>query len=63
LSRRGAGREAGLLVAVVAAQMLLGIWTVMSGVSMWVAVLHQVTGAVLVASAAAGLHRLGCRTP
>src|SRR3546814_8239405 len=28
LSRRGAVREAGLLVAVVAAQMLLGIWTV-----------------------------------
>lgn len=63
LSRRGARREAGLLVAVVAAQMLLGIWTVMSGVSMWVAVLHQVTGAILVASAAAGLHRLGRRAP
>ena len=48
-----------MLVAVVAAQMLLGIWTVVSGVSMWVAVLHQVVGAILVATAAASLHRLG----
>ena len=59
LSRFGAKREAGLLVAVVAVQMLLGIWTVVSGVSMWVAVAHQVVGAILVAIAAAALHRLG----
>jgi len=59
LSRLGAKREVGLLVAVVAAQMLLGIWTVVSGVSMWVAVAHQVVGAILVAIAAAALHRLG----
>lgn len=59
LSRRGARREAQLLVAVVAAQMLLGIWTVVSGVSMWIAVMHQVTGAILVAVAAVSLHRLG----
>ncbi|WP_439568753.1 COX15/CtaA family protein [Sphingopyxis sp.] len=59
LARRGARREAGLLLAVVAAQMLLGIWTVVSGVSMWVAVAHQVVGAILVAIAAAALHRLG----
>ncbi|WP_447757039.1 COX15/CtaA family protein [Sphingopyxis fribergensis] len=61
LSARGARGEARLLVAVVAAQMLLGIWTVVSGVSMWVAVMHQVTGAILVAIAAASLHRLGRR--
>lgn len=61
LSRRGARIEARLLVAVVAAQMLLGIWTVVSGVSMWVAVMHQVVGAILVAIAAAALHRLGRR--
>ena len=61
LSRRGARGEAGLLVAVVAAQMLLGIWTVVSGVSMWVAVMHQVVGAILVAVAASALHRLGGR--
>ena len=59
LSRYGAKREARLLVAVVAVQMLLGIWTVVSGVSMWIAVAHQVVGAILVAIAAAALHRLG----
>ena len=62
LSRRGARTEAGLLVAVVAAQMLLGIWTVVSGVSMWVAVMHQVMGAILVAIAAGALHRVGRRS-
>jgi cytochrome c oxidase assembly protein subunit 15 len=59
LARRGARTEARLLVAVVTAQMLLGVWTVVSGVSMWVAVMHQVMGAILVAIAAAALHRLG----
>lgn len=59
LWRRGASAEALLLVAVVVAQMLLGILTVVTGVSMWIAVLHQVTGALLVAIAAAALHRLG----
>jgi len=59
LARRGAKREAGLLLLVVAAQMTLGIATVLSGVSLWIAVLHQVVGAILVATAAASLHRLG----
>ncbi len=59
LAQRGAHSEARLLVAVVAAQMMLGIWTVVSGVSMWIAVSHQVVGAILVAIAAAALHRLG----
>ena len=59
LLRFGAKREAGLLIAVVGAQMMLGIWTVVSGVSMWVAVAHQVVGALLVGIAAAALHRLG----
>ena len=58
-ARRGGRTEAGLLVAVVAAQMALGVWTVLSGVSMWVAVAHQVVGAILVAIVAAALHRLG----
>ena len=61
LVRRGARVEAGLLLSVVAVQMMLGIATVVTGVSMWIAVLHQVVGAVLVAAAAASLHRLGCR--
>lgn len=59
LARRGARTEATLLVAVVAAQMTLGILTVVSGVAMWIAVAHQVTGAILVAIAAASLYRLG----
>ena len=36
-----------------------GKLTVVTGVSMWIAVLHQVTGAILVATTAASLHRLG----
>lgn len=59
LLRRGARSEAMLLLLVVAAQMTLGILAVVTGVSMWIAVLHQVTGAILVAIAAASLHRLG----
>jgi cytochrome c oxidase assembly protein subunit 15 len=61
LWRRGGRVEARLLILVVAAQMALGILTVVTGVSMWIAVLHQVTGAILVAVAAAALHRLGRR--
>lgn len=59
LAKRGARTEATLLVLVVAAQMTLGILTVVTGVSLWIAVLHQVVGAILVAATAAGLHRLG----
>ncbi|WP_374396485.1 COX15/CtaA family protein [Sphingopyxis sp.] len=59
LGRRGARTQAMLLILVVAAQMALGILTVVTGVSMWIAVLHQVTGAILVATTAASLHRLG----
>ena len=61
LWRRGGRVEARLLILVVAAQMALGILTVVTGVSMWIAVLHQVTGAILVAVTAAALHRLGRR--
>jgi cytochrome c oxidase assembly protein subunit 15 len=54
---RRARTEAMLLFAAVAVQMTLGILTVVTGVSMWIAVLHQVVGAILVAIAAAALHR------
>ncbi len=40
-------------------QILLGIATVMSGVALWLAVLHQAVGALLVASFAWGAHALG----
>lgn len=59
LTRRGARTEARLLLLVVITQMTLGILTVVSGVSLWIAVLHQVTGAILVATTAASLYRLG----
>ena len=40
-------------------QILLGIATVLTGISLWVAVLHQAVGALLVASVAWGLHVIG----
>jgi cytochrome c oxidase assembly protein subunit 15 len=42
-------------------QILLGIATVMTGVELWLAVLHQFAGAVLVGAAAWGAHVLGRR--
>lgn len=42
-------------------QILLGIATVMTGVALWLAVAHQVVGALLVASFAWGAHVLGRR--
>jgi cytochrome c oxidase assembly protein subunit 15 len=42
-------------------QILLGIATVMSGVAIWLAVLHQAVGALVVASAAWGAHSVGRR--
>jgi cytochrome c oxidase assembly protein subunit 15 len=47
------------LHSVFGAQILLGIATVMSGVAIWIAVLHQLTGALLVVTTAWGAHRLG----
>jgi len=40
-------------------QLLLGIATVMTGIALWLAVLHQLTGALLVAAAVWGAHVLG----
>lgn len=40
-------------------QILLGILTVLSGVAIWLAVLHQATGALLVAATIWGAHKLG----
>lgn len=47
------------LMTIVGLQMLLGIITVVSGMAMWIAVAHQVVGAILVATLAAALHRDG----
>lgn len=40
-------------------QILLGIATVLTGVALWLAVLHQFTGALLVAATAWGMHLVG----
>jgi cytochrome c oxidase assembly protein subunit 15 len=40
-------------------QVVLGIATVLSGVALWLAVLHQLVGALLVAATAWGAHALG----
>ena len=42
-------------------QIVLGIATVMSGMTLWLAVLHQLTGAALVAATVWGAHELGRR--
>ena len=43
-------------------QVLLGIATVMTGMALWLAVLHQLVGAALVAATAWGAHALGRST-
>jgi heme a synthase len=40
-------------------QILLGIATVWSGVAIWLAALHQLTGALLLAVTVWGVHRIG----
>ena len=42
-------------------QIILGILTVLSGIAIWLAVLHQATGAILLASTVWGAHELGER--
>jgi cytochrome c oxidase assembly protein subunit 15 len=42
-------------------QVILGIATVMSGVALWLAVLHQLTGALLVVATVWGAHAFGRR--
>jgi cytochrome c oxidase assembly protein subunit 15 len=40
-------------------QIILGILTVLSGIAIWLAMLHQATGALLVAATIWGAHELG----
>jgi cytochrome c oxidase assembly protein subunit 15 len=40
-------------------QIILGILTVLSGIAIWLAVLHQATGALLLAATVWGAHELG----
>ncbi len=59
LRRAGARPVSVALHSAFGIQIALGIATVMSGVAIWIAVLHQVVGALLVAATAWSAHRLG----
>jgi cytochrome c oxidase assembly protein subunit 15 len=43
-------------------QVILGVFTVWSGIALWLAVAHQLTGALLVAATTWGAHALGRRS-
>ena len=59
---RTTNRKASVVLhSVFGAQVLLGIFTVWSGVSIWIAVLHQLGGAVLLATTVWSAHILGTR--
>lgn len=58
--RRAGQRRISIAIHVAfGTQLLLGIATVMSGVALWLAALHQLTGAALLAATVWGAHRLG----
>lgn len=60
--RRADDRRASVLIhSAFGIQIVLGIATVMTGVALWLAVAHQVVGALLVAATAWGAQRLGQR--
>ena len=56
------GRPAAIAIhSAFGTQIILGILTVLSGIAIWLAVLHQATGALLVAATVWGAHELGLR--
>jgi cytochrome c oxidase assembly protein subunit 15 len=56
------GRPASIAIhSAFGTQIVLGILTVLSGVAIWLAVVHQATGALLVAATVWGAHELGSR--
>lgn len=58
--RRAGTRSASIAIhSAFGTQVLLGVATVMSGVALWLAVLHQLVGALLVAATAWGAHAHG----
>ena len=59
---RATSRPASVAIhSAVGTQVLLGIATVWSGVALWLAVAHQLVGALLVAATTWGVHALGRR--
>ena len=61
LRRAGLRRASIAIHCAFGTQILLGIATVVSGMALWLAALHQLTGAVLVAATVWGAHGLGRR--
>ena len=62
-AKRAGAREASIAIhSMFGVQVILGIATVMTGVNITLAVLHQAVGALLVASIAWGAHSIGRRT-
>jgi cytochrome c oxidase assembly protein subunit 15 len=59
--RAGHRQAAGALVGAVAVQILLGIFTLLSGVELWIAASHQGMAVLLLAAALVAAHRLGDR--
>ena len=57
--RRGARPASIAIHTAFGTQIILGILTVLSGIALWLAVLHQATGALLVAATVWGAHELG----
>ena len=55
----GARRASFAIHSTFGTQIILGIATLLSGVALWLAVLHQATGALLVAATVWGAHVLG----
>jgi cytochrome c oxidase assembly protein subunit 15 len=59
-ARKGGHRRASIAIhAAFGTQVVLGIATVLTGVALWLAVLHQLVGALLVAATAWGAHGVG----
>ena len=57
--RAGHRQAAALLVGAVTVQILLGIFTLLSGVELWIAASHQGMAVLLLAAAVVAAHRLG----
>ena len=61
-ARRAGDRRASIAIhSAFGVQVILGVATVMTGVNITLAVLHQAVGALLVASVAWGAHTIGRR--
>jgi cytochrome c oxidase assembly protein subunit 15 len=62
VKKRSGGRSASIAIhSSFGTQIILGIATVMTGVALWVAALHQAVGALVVAATLWGAHVAGRR--